>query len=255
MHIPAPPPPSTPSPLARPLATLLIATAALVAGCDDQPSPVPRRARAGQPTPQPTGTAESGIADLSPIETIHLLRDYRASGRYSKIEPFLLPEQRSLVIAHLRAVDRLVVATRLLRNRVREQMGTAAAQSFARYAQVGNIVGVFSTDAELLDEHLHQDRARVSFQIDDRIPLESVEMIRNTDRWVLVADPVPGVPEQLIRLAFLLERMADRAAQGNITSDELHHDIALRQSPIMRRLKKLISQAAATHPPPPPDQV
>lgn len=226
-------------------AGMLFAALAAPFGCDAGGRAGPRKALAG---PAKSETPSPGrIARLTPMETIRLLRDYRDRGQYSKIEPFIASTQRTAVIAQFRAVERLIAATRLLQNRVKEHLGTAAGQSFARYAQVGNIIGVFSRDVTLLNEQVDGHRARVTFQVADRLPLDSVSMTRERDRWVVNAEPIDGVPEQLLKLAFMLERFAERVVSERLTQDELHREIDLRQSGVMRRLRKLVSQASSAH--------
>ncbi len=224
------------------VATCLIAVGA-ISGCDERTRPTPRSADANPINSD--APVEERVADLTPIETVHRIRQLRDRGQYSQVEPFLPPRHRSAVTAQFRAVDRLIAAARLLQSRVRENMGIAAAQSFARYAQVGNIIGVFSRDATILDQQVDGGESRVTFQIADRLPLCSARMTREGERWVLHTDPIDGVPEQLLKLALMLERFAQRVAAGEFTHDQLHREIELRQSSIMRRLGKLVSQADA----------
>lgn len=257
---------TTGMPLARRAAVLIatVAAAAWIGGCDADRAGSPKRAAAHAPkapdianraaqssgpgAPATAGDAEAAIVpeDRTPLQTIEVLRAWRSRGEFSKIEDFCLPDQRAAVIAQLRAVDRLVAAGRALQNRVREHMGLAASQTFAPYSQLENISGVFSTDVELLAEHIDVDRADVTFQVAGRIPTESVSMVRRGDRWMIVADPISGVPEELLRLTSLLQRMTDLVTgDKGITADELRHEIAVRQSPILRRLNALISADSA----------
>lgn len=217
-------------------------------GCDAEHRPTPSRTDARQPLPQPDlPTAGSAPDNLGPTETVERLRDYRFTGRYSLIEPFLLPEQRSAVIAQIRAVDRLHAAAKMLRRRVRHRLGMAAAQEFD-FRQVANLLGVFSPDVTLLTERIDVDRATVSFQVADRIPLDAAEMLRRENHWVLVSDPIDGVPDELLKLALLLERIADQVNGNDLTVDELRREIKLRQAPILRRLKKLVTSATPRTP-------
>lgn len=216
---------------------------AATVGCDADGGSTPRTAHAGQPAQEDASSAPRAVAGLSPMETILRLRAFRERGRYSRIERFLLPEQRTAVLSQLRAVDRLIATARLLQRRVRTHLGTGAAQSFAHYAQVGNIIGVFSDDVTLLDEHVDGASARVTFQVAGRLPLGTVSMTRDRDRWLLNADPIDGVPEQLLKLAGMLERLADRVVEEGLSAETLHREIALRQSGILRRLEKLVADA------------
>ena len=73
-------------------------------------------------------------------------------------------------------------------------------------------------------------------------------MVRRQQRWILVADPIEGVPEELLKLAFLLEHIADELASSQWTVQQLRREIDLRQAPILRRLNKLATRSAAPSP-------
>lgn len=201
----------------------------LLVGCDTERHP--QRARAATPTAHPS--------TLGPMETLRLLRRHRPAGDLSGIEPFLLADQRELVIAQIRAVDRLIDATVVLRTHLEERFGLGTAQDFD-YGQVGNILGVLSRDVTLLAETVQDGRARVTFQVADRVPLESVEMVRRDDRWLLVVDPIAGVPEEIEKLAAVIAEVADRVGDGTYVATDLRREIDRRQAPILRRLAELV---------------
>ena len=175
----------------------------LLGACDTERHP--QRASAATPTVHPS--------TLGPMETLRLLRRIQPAGDLAGIEPFLLADQRELVIAQIRAVDRLIDATALLRTRLEKRFGLGAAQDFD-YGQVANILGVLSRDVTLLAETIQDERARVTFQVADRVPLEAVEMVRRGDRWLLVVDPIAGVPEEIEKLAAVIAEVADGVRDG-----------------------------------------
>ena len=218
--------------------SMLVLASLLMAACD---RPAPRQAQAG--LNESTDSEASIPQGLDPTQTVEHLRQMRKQGRYSLIEPFLQKSQCVIVIAKIRAVDRLVVAGAQLRNRVREHMGVSAAQSFDGFSQLGNIAGVFSEDVSVVGQHVDGDRAEIRYSVAGRLPLKTVDLLRRDGRWTMQTDSVEGVPELLLKLAFLLERMSDRMVEGPMTLAELHHEIELRQSAIMRRLRKLIAAA------------
>ena len=223
------------------LAVLLAAAVSLISACDENDARTPRSAHP-VPTavPPPSGKGIARMPDLGPIETIETLRSHRRSGRYSRIEPNLLPQQRSAVIAQIRSVDRLAAAARVFRGEVGKQFGMSAAQEFD-YTQVVNILGVLSQDVTLLTERIIGDRAEVSFQVCERVPLETAHLIRNEGRWTLVDDPIEGVAETLLKLAFLLERVTAQLGEKPFTLEELRREITLRQTPILRRLERIVT--------------
>lgn len=207
----------------------LLLSVGLLGACDTERHP--RRARVATPTAHPS--------TLGPMETLQLLRKHQPAGDHAGIEPFLLADQRDLVIAQMCAVDRLVDATAVLRARIEERFGLGAAQDFD-YGQVANILGVLSRDVTLLTETVQDARARVTFQVADRVPLESAEMVRRDHRWLLVVDPIEGVPEEIEKLAAVIAEVADAVRDGAYTVTNLRREIDRRQAPILRRLSELV---------------
>ncbi len=248
--------------MTRQYAILILAILSTTLACDSDDRPAPGQTPAPdhaitatqQSTAQPAestpavATTESpepssDTTNLTPTETIHRLRKFRTDARYSKIEPHLQPVQASVVLDLLRATDRLNLATLLLHRRVTEHMGTAAGQRF-NYDQTANLVGIFSRDVTLLTEKIDDDHATLSYQIAGHVPLETAEFVRKNDRWILSTDPVAGVPEQILELAFIIERISANLNKTQYTPDELQREITLRQSPVMRRLKKILAEHA-----------
>ena len=218
------------------LLPMLILASFLLAACD---RPMPQQAHAG--LNETTDPGASIPQHLDPMRTVEHLQHMRKQGRYSLIEPFLAKSQRAIVIAQIRAVDRLVVAGAQLRNRVREHMGVSVARSFDSYSQLGNIVGVFSEDVSVVGQRVDGDRAEIRYSVAGRLPLKTIDLLRREGLWTMQTDSVEGVPELLLKLAFLLERMSDLILERPMTAAQLHHEIDLRQSAIMRRLRNLIA--------------
>lgn len=208
------------------LAALL--SAGSLTACDSNSRP--QRARAAASSAHP--------ATLGPMETLRLLRLHRAAGDHAGMSPFLLADQRDAVIAQIRAVDRLVDATALLRLRVEERFGLGVAQDFD-YGQAANILGVLSRDVTLLTETVQGESARVTYQVADRVPLEVAELVRRDDRWVLVADPIEGMPEEIAKLADVIADVAGGVRARAQTAIEVRREIDRRQAPILRRLGEL----------------
>lgn len=221
--------------------TIVLAVGILF-GCKQQAAPTQARAPGAEADTEVVPA--SRLSDLSPMGTVELLRTYREKRLYREIEPFVLLEQRATVIAQLRAVDRLVLTSGLLQQRIKKHLGLAVAQEF-RYDQVANIVGIFSRNVTLLTQRINGDRATITYQVAAQLPIETAKFVRRNNRWVLLADPIPGVPEQILKLADLMERMARRIERKPLTAEELRHDLRLRQTPILRRIQRLITEAQA----------
>jgi hypothetical protein len=222
--------------------------------CRDQPTRVAEAAADGPPVSSGTPVGHDGPSDTA-IATLRKIRTWREQGLLSKVERYLLADQRAAIIDQIRAIDRLTVVVRSLQSRVRDQFGLAAAQSFNHLSEVANIAGVLSRDVKIIDESATDPtdaddsaRATIVFQIKDRLPLNTVEMVNRDGRWMLVEEPIAGVAREILNIALLLERVTKRVDEQGMTIDLLRREIALRQTPILRRLQKLVTAASISDP-------
>ncbi|NOT02854.1 MAG: hypothetical protein HOP29_19820 [Phycisphaerales bacterium] len=198
----------------------------------------------------PSASVSSDAAGLNPIQTIQRIRVECDAGRHSAAETYLLAEQRKAVIAQIRAVDRLQSAAEALARRAADRFGLAAAEALD-FTRSADVLGVLSRHARLVSQRVESDRATVVYQVGDRLPLESVELMRRGDGWILVTEAIEGVPEEIAKLAGVVERSIGGLLDDGLTLEELRRDVDLRASPIFRRLQHLTESASRR----PTDQV
>lgn len=217
---------------------LVLGVAAAVPSCDRSNAP-----RAGSAVPTGGHQRDEKAADasrLSPIDTVRRVREYRLAGRLGLIAEYLVPDQRQHVVELIHAVDRLLWANQVLQAAVTSHFGPASAHGFDR-SQAGNAIGVFSQDVDILDERIDGETAGVGIQVAGRVPLDEVKLVRREGRWLIQTDPpIPGVADELRRLANMLAdtaRMLDRRA---MTPIELKKELDLREASIGRRITALI---------------
>lgn len=219
---------------------LLLTAACAVGACDrGLPARPPRPAAASPPLPTP---APDGRV-ISPSQTVHEARRLRNRAAFDDLEKYLLPDQRTAVIAHLLAVDRLVVAYRSLNRLIEDRIGPGSATRIDADA-IANIAGVFSADVEIIDETIDDDFALVAFSVAGRIPIEEVTLVRRDNRWRLQCEaPAPELSLQLRKLAETADRVSLLLNTRDMTADELRSELALRQDPIFRRIQELSEKA------------
>lgn len=208
-------------------------------GCKDQHQP---NAKSAPPK------SDTILSDASPIETVQILRNSRKKGDYTRFPNHLPDAHESDVVALLRATDRLIAASTMLSNRVQQQFGHAAADRF-QYDNLANIAGIFSRDVAFISEEIDGNSATIVYQIDDRIPLESINLVHRSDRWILQTDPIGDLPEAIFEMADLFERMAKRLVEKNLTPDQLQKDVEIRSIPILRRIESLNPDSKKGTPP------
>jgi len=189
------------------------------------------------------GAARSNGLDAdavgSPSQTLLRARELRQRNAYGELGRYLIPEQRSAVVRHLQAVDRLVVAHESLNQLIAERIGIGSATLIDPTA-LGNIAGVFSADVEIVDENVQGDRAVVTISVAGRLPLENVSLTRVNGQWLLGTDPpVPDLSAQIHKLADAADRVAQVLRSRPMTSQEVRHELELRQTPILKRIQEL----------------
>jgi len=212
------------------------------AACDRsdlEPPPSSGVPAAGAPQPQ----VAAGQAALLPAEVVEQVHEHRISNRLGLIEPHLLPDQRAYVIELIQSIDQLLRANDVLKEAVTEHFGPASAEGFDR-SQIVNAIGVFSHDVEVLDEVVEGDRASVTIQVAGRVPLEQVRFVRRDGRWMIQTDPpIPGVADEVRRLAKALVDTAGMLDKRTMTAVELKKELDLREAAIGRRLAELTNGA------------
>ncbi len=211
--------------------------------CCDRPRSTPDQPESGSSV-RASRHAPSD-STLSPIDTVRRIHAYRLAGQIGRIEPYLLPEQRSAVVELIQAVDRLAWAEKVLQAAVTRHLGRASAAMFD-HSDVVNIIGVFSRDVEVVAGRVDGDQALVTIQVAGRVPLEEVNMILRAKRWVIQTDaPVPGVAGQLRDLAEVLIDAARRVEKDRLTAAELKRELEAHQAPIARRLALLTRKGSS----------
>ncbi len=218
-------------------AAIVGAVALTLVSCDS--SDTSRSAPAPTSAEKDASTAKLNRSDLSATQTVKQVHEYRLSGRLSLLESHLLAEQRPFVIELIQAVDRLVGANEVLKEAVGRHLGPASAGGFDR-SQLANAIGVLSRDVEVLDERIEGDTAKVTIQVAGRVPLDEVRLVRQDERWVIKTDPpIPGVAEEVRRLADALIDTARMLDKQPMTAMELKKELDLREASIGRRLTEL----------------
>lgn len=178
---------------------------------------------------------------LSPIETVRRARRHRLAGELGRLEECLVVEQRKAVVDLVMSVDRLATANDTLTLATREHLGAATAETVDRPG-LANIIGVFSRDVELIDEHVTGDKAVVTIQVAGRIPLEEIELVRRQRRWLIQTDPpVEGMTDALRRHADTLIGLARAVREGKYDAGSLVRELEARETSSGRRISKLLT--------------
>lgn len=210
--------------------------------CDENP---PKTTTSHDAEPGAHAGEGSTSGPISPAATVRLVNQHRRDGRLAALGPLLLPQQRPHIIELIQSVDRLRWANQVLTESVAKRVGESTAKAFDR-AELANIIGVFSWDVAVIDETIEGDRATVSFQIGDRLPLERVQLLRQQGGWVIQTDPpIPQIAGELLKLAEVMSTVARQVDKGGMTVAQIRRELEALQAPVMRRLSTLLSDRTA----------
>lgn len=208
---------------------LLAVVAVQVGGCARSPGP-----SAGEPA-------------VGPRQVIAQLRALRAQRQYGELRGLVLPGRAEEVIATLMAVDGFLDANARLCAWLRDEVGVGVAQSVDQ-SDVADALGLFSREAELLDENITGRQATVSFAVGERLPAQNARLRQEGGRWYY--DPekgyAPELPAAFREMARGMERVQARLAGGSISKRELLDNPTRLMEEVRSELKRgvqLLSQA------------
>jgi hypothetical protein len=213
----------------------LLAALAAGGGCQrDEPQPA-----AAKPP-----SVSSQLAELSPAEVVRAAHAARWSGRQAELLALIVAEQRGAVLELVLAVDQLIAAEDVLQEALRATIGEGSAERFRQRRQVANIIGPFSRDVEIISERSEAEQAEVMIQVAGRVPLERVDLVRPGSNWLIrTDDPIPGLAAALSELAAVTRRFASDVVRGRMKAEALERELALRQTPVLRRVAQLTADA------------
>ena len=180
---------------------------------------------------------------MGPIESLRNLRQAVSARRWDQTRPFLPDAAADETIAQMAAIGRLHLAARAMRNAVKDRFGLAAAQEFD-FRNIEQLLGPLSESARLLDESINGSHARVAYQLANRLPNRSADLILSGGTWRLDVHPIASLPEAVDRLASLLRRMTGEIDSRRLDLVTFRRELAIRRQPILRTIERLVTQSS-----------
>ncbi len=180
------------------------------------------------------------------------LQEHFASRDYAAIAPLLVPDCRQ------RTLDLLVGVAEVLS--ANERLKTTAEAAYAGpmtetwdLAAMENNLGVFSARATLISETFKGDRATVTLQEADAIPLIHAEFELHDGRWLHRPEPAPTrMASELRRLAEVIDEITESVRRGS-TFETYVNAFFDRVIPQMRRIVTVRDESAELVVGPPSD--
>jgi len=223
----------------RRLSILLLAAVLVLTtgGCDRHPE-----SETALSSLAPAGGSD---VSLSPAQTVERIHTLRTEHRYAELIRHLNPHQATDILDFLLAMDELIAAEREVQAAARQCPGVRATD--CSLGDLANSQGVFSERLRVVSERVEADRAAVTIQIADMLPLETVELESVGGRWVYsVESPAGPLPDALRDLARAMRRFGASLRAGPMGPDQFRAEFRLRISPRLRRITELTSVKIAS---------
>ncbi|MEK6644450.1 MAG: hypothetical protein AABZ08_11135 [Planctomycetota bacterium] len=138
-----------------------------------------------QQNPSPESTvpfaAASPVDAAKRLHALHLKRDYRS------LTPLIIPEAAADTVAVLVAVDEVIDAGRALKSIAEAKYGGPVAEAGHLTAMQNNL-GLFSRDVEFFSQNFKGDRAHVTLQEGQHVPLVHAEFVFRSGTWLYVPE-------------------------------------------------------------------
>lgn len=175
--------------------------------------------------------AETAQPGMSPSEVILAINRARVAGHYDQLKQSLAPGRNSDHILILLAVDQVLSANTALQAAITKRFGSATAAQFD-LSEIGESYGMFSFHVRVIRERINDERATVTIQEGDNVPLREVALELHNGRWLAATElPERGLVEKLQKLARIIDQIREQADQPASTFQQLADSFRLRAWP------------------------
>lgn len=166
-----------------------------------------------QPLAQPGGVPEPGVA-ATPSAAAREIHRLRKEGRFDELSEFLVEDNRGETSQLIAKVDRVLEANRRLQVAADRAYGGMAGLRWD-LAAMEDTLGLFSTNIEFISERFKGEKAYVTIQQGQSVPLFHAVFEQHADRWLHRPDPIPtGMANELDALAETLNQIMSKVERG-----------------------------------------
>ena len=240
------------------LLTLLIGTGAVAAAAlaarvwrtPDWAVATPASGRRATPPTVSTPLARPRPCDptvaVSPTDAARQLQALHAERAYDRLAARIAPDRSQSIVDYLSAVDEVLAADSALHEVVLRVHRVSLPESWNLRVIADNL-GLFSTRVKWIGETVDGDRATVTLQEGDHIPLVRARFDLIGGRWLYSPDaPAPATVVELHRLAGVV-RDVTRSVEQGAPFEELNDAFTFRILPqIVRAIQAETGPVAST---------
>lgn len=150
----------------------------------------------------------------SPAEVAALLHELAQQHDYQALRPLIIPEAAADTIAFLAAAHEVIDSGRRLQTAAEKRYSGPASEG-GRLAAMENNLGLFSRDVEFFSQSFKGDRAVVTLQEGEHVPLIHAVFELRDGQWLYAPEKAPkNLPWELHILATRLEEIGHRVEAG-----------------------------------------
>lgn len=191
-------------------------------------------------------TPSADVTQLdSPRAVYEQLRRWHAGHSYLSMMPWIHPSSRDEVVELLVAVDELMLANTSAQVAITQSCSGIDPKAFDM-SEIGNRLDLFSRDAVFVGERIAGDKAVVTVQVAERLPLKQLRFERHEERWVYVPGPLSHALTESIRLlAKGMNRFATVIAKGTCSPEDVNSEFRYRVLSRLEAFQKVLTPTTA----------
>ena len=225
-------------PLGKSTVCALMVLVSLV-GCDREWSVSPKSGEvSSRDTPVVPG-GESGASLQEPSAAIAQWRQWRDSKKYRLLRRHIDPDDRAVFLDTLVGADLVLDANQQACQAIAGVMGEHRIELWD-LSSLGGDLGLFSNDLTVIQVERNGNQATVTFQVGERLPLETAELRLGPQGWVYLPGTGPcELPGMLRDLATTLSDIAEMVRRDRPNVARIDQEYRLRVFPRLLALQRV----------------
>lgn len=175
---------------------------------------------------------------LEPSAAIAQWRQWRDRRQYRLLRPHIEPANRAVFLDTLVAADLVLVANEEACEAIADVLGKHRIEMWD-LSSLGGDLGLFSHDLQIVQVDCDGHRATVTFQVGERLPLETAQLRLEPRGWVYLPGPGPyELPGLLRDLAVTLSEVAEMVRRERPDAARINQEYRLRVFPRLLALQE-----------------
>jgi hypothetical protein len=225
-------------PLGKSTVFALMALVSL-AGCDREWSVSPKSGEVSSRGTPVAGGGESEASLQEPSAAIAHWRQWRDRKQYRLLRPHIDPDDRAVFLDTLVGADLVLDANQRACQAIAGVLGEHRVELWD-LSSLGGDLGLFSNDLKIIQVERNGNQATVTFQVGERLPLETAHLRLGPQGWVYFPGTGPyELPGMLRDLAVTLSDIAEMVRRDRPSVARIDQEYRLRVFPRLLALQRV----------------